>query len=82
LHLLLLLVCLLPPMDGSVLSLLHHLSKAVLAPAAGTLYRAYPGPWQVIRRNPATESHKVIYTSETRIDLRKVALEILPDRTL
>ncbi|EFJ06896.1 hypothetical protein SELMODRAFT_134592 [Selaginella moellendorffii] len=43
---------------------------------AGTLFRAYPGPWQVLR---SVEGEMVcIHSQETMPSLKTVALEILP----
>jgi len=43
------------------------------------LFRAYPGPWQVLRRNPLDpEETVVVWTGEERPTLKEVALEILP----
>lgn len=45
----------------------------------GALFRAYPGPWQVMRRSPADpDEYRVIYTSDKRPTLKQVALDILP----
>ena len=45
----------------------------------GVLFRAYPGPWQVLRRNPQDpEETAVVWTGEQRPTLKEVALEILP----
>jgi len=45
----------------------------------GVLFRAYPGPWQVLRRNPLGPEGdvKVIWTGERRPSLKEVSLEIL-----
>lgn len=43
----------------------------------GCLFRCYPGPWQVMRRNPFGEETKVIWTSEEMPSLKQVSLEIL-----
>lgn len=43
------------------------------------LFRQYPGPWQVLRRNPVDETDvRVVWTGEARPTLREVAMEILP----
>ena len=48
-------------------------------PCTGLLFRAYPGPWQVLRRNPKDLSEKrVVWTGDTMPSLKQVALEILP----
>jgi hypothetical protein len=48
--------------------------------AAGALFRAYPGPWQVLRRNPLNEDDmRVVWTGDKRPTLKQVALEILPN---
>ncbi|KAF5827075.1 hypothetical protein DUNSADRAFT_1385 [Dunaliella salina] len=45
----------------------------------GVLFRAYPGPWCVFRRNPQDSSDlRLIYTSDTAPSLKQVSLEILP----
>lgn len=47
---------------------------------AGALFRAYPGPWQVLRRNPVNEDDmRVVWTGDKRPTLKQVALEILPN---
>lgn len=44
----------------------------------GALFRAYPGPWQVLRRNPMDPEETVcIWTGEQRPSLKEVALDIL-----
>ncbi|GAQ79140.1 hypothetical protein KFL_000250170 [Klebsormidium nitens] len=43
----------------------------------GKLFRAYPGPWQVLRQN-AQGQLEVIQESETMPTLKEVALNILP----
>jgi hypothetical protein len=48
--------------------------------ATGALFRAYPGPWQVLRRNPVNEEDmRVVWTGDKRPSLKQVALEILPN---
>lgn len=42
------------------------------------LFRAYPGPWQVLRRRRADDSFEVVYTCDEFPGVQKVALEILP----
>lgn len=52
----------------------------LLAPltAAGSLFRAYPGPWQVLRRNPLdAEDTRLVWQSQEMPTLKQVALEIL-----
>eukprot|EP00879_Flechtneria_rotunda_P006345 GHRR01006669.1.p1 GENE.GHRR01006669.1~~GHRR01006669.1.p1 ORF type:complete len:315 (+),score=91.74 GHRR01006669.1:319-1263(+) len=45
----------------------------------GALFRAYPGPWQVLRRSPIDpEATQCIWTNDTRPTLKQVSLEILP----
>jgi len=45
----------------------------------GALFRCYPGPWQVLRRNPVDpEDMRLIWEGETMPTLRQVSLEILP----
>jgi len=45
----------------------------------GVLFRAYPGPWCVFRRNPQNlDDLRLIYTSDTAPSLKQVSLEILP----
>lgn len=45
----------------------------------GALFRAYPGPWQVLRRNPVDPLEtRVIWTNDKMPTLRQVAMEILP----
>lgn len=45
----------------------------------GTLFRCYPGPWQVLRRNPLdADDIRVVWSSDERPTLKQVALEILP----
>ncbi|GBF90219.1 low PSII accumulation, chloroplastic [Raphidocelis subcapitata] len=45
----------------------------------GALFRCYPGPWQVLRRNPLDDSDaRVVWTGERRPTLREVAMDILP----
>ncbi|KAK9841778.1 hypothetical protein WJX81_002326 [Elliptochloris bilobata] len=47
----------------------------------GVLFRAYPGPWQVLRGTPLDPgSLQVIHTQDTMPTLKQVALEILPRR--
>lgn len=42
----------------------------------GTLFRAYPGPWQVLRKGK--DGHICILERETMPSLKEVALDILP----
>ena len=42
------------------------------------LFRAYPGPWQVLRRRRQDDSYEVVWTGDTFPGVQKVALEILP----
>jgi hypothetical protein len=43
------------------------------------LFRCYPGPWQVLRRDPADPgSLRLVWTGEQRPTLRQVATDILP----
>lgn len=42
------------------------------------LFRAYPGPWQVLRRRRATGELELVHTMEEYPGIQKVALEILP----
>ena len=42
------------------------------------LFRAYPGPWQVLRRRRIDDSFEVVYTCAEFPGIQKVALEILP----
>jgi hypothetical protein len=52
-----------------------------LARRAGTLFRAYPGPWQVLRGTPLDpSSFRVIHTQDDMPTLKQVALDILPRR--
>ncbi|KAI8474885.1 MAG: hypothetical protein J3K34DRAFT_406110 [Monoraphidium minutum] len=45
----------------------------------GALFRCYPGPWQVLRRNPLDDGDmRVVWTGDERPTLRQVAMEILP----
>ena len=57
-----------------------HVSLTPLMPHAcmhaGALFRAYPGPWQVLRRD--REGLRVVHTQDTMPSLKEVALEILP----
>jgi hypothetical protein len=47
---------------------------------AGVLFRAYPGPWQVLRRSPIDpEATQCVWSSDTRPSLKEVSLEILPN---
>ncbi len=47
--------------------------------AAATLFRCYPGPWQLLRRNPLDEQDlAVLWSSQQQPSLKEVALEILP----
>eukprot|EP00955_Chlamydomonas_euryale_P108491 365854-Chlamydomonas_euryale.AAC.8 len=44
----------------------------------GVLFRCYPGPWTVLRRNPADKDEtRVIWTGSEAPSLRQVQLEIL-----
>lgn len=43
----------------------------------GSLFRVYPGPWQVLRRY-RDGSMRTVHTQDTRPSLRDVALKILP----
>ncbi|GIL78471.1 hypothetical protein Vretimale_17031 [Volvox reticuliferus] len=44
-----------------------------------TLFRCYPGPWQLLARNPLDENDvRVLWTSDKMPSLKEVALEILP----
>lgn len=48
--------------------------------AAGALFRAYPGPWQVLRRSPIDpEQTQCVWSSPERPSLKEVSLEILPN---
>jgi hypothetical protein len=51
---------------------LHNFKGA----GGGALFRAYPGPWQVLLR--LQEGMKVVHTQEERPSLKEVALGILP----
>lgn len=51
---------------------LHNFKGA----GGGALFRAYPGPWQVLLR--LQEGMTVVHTQEERPSLKEVALEILP----
>jgi hypothetical protein len=52
----------------------------VLHCLAGALFRAYPGPWQVLRRSPIDPEQTVcVWSSQERPSLKQVALEILPN---
>ncbi len=56
------------------------LSMRAACAAAGVLFRAYPGPWQVLvrdRRYP--DQTRVVHTQDTPPTLREVALDILPN---
>eukprot|EP00884_Botryococcus_braunii_P020999 jgi/Botrbrau1/7583/Bobra.0159s0032.1 len=45
----------------------------------GTLFRVYPGPWQVLLRDPFDSSRtKVVHTQDSMPSLKEVALDILP----
>lgn len=46
----------------------------------GALFRAYPGPWQVLRRDPSDPSGqpRVVAELDERPTLREVSMEILP----
>ena len=52
---------------------LHNFKGA----GGGALFRAYPGPWQVLLR--LQEGMVVVHTQEERPTLRQVALELLPN---
>jgi hypothetical protein len=43
-----------------------------------TLYRCYPGPWQVLRRH-GNGDMKVLLEVQQRPSLREVAMELLPN---
>ncbi len=43
---------------------------------AGALFRAYPGDWQVYRRD--RDGLRLVHTQKTMPSLKEVALEILP----
>ncbi|KXZ45439.1 hypothetical protein GPECTOR_54g179 [Gonium pectorale] len=44
-----------------------------------TLFRCYPGPWQLLARNPLDENDvRVLWSSDKMPSLKEVALEILP----
>jgi hypothetical protein len=46
---------------------------------AGVLFRAYPGPWQVLLRNPMDPEDTVVcWQGAERPSLKQVAMEILP----
>jgi len=45
-------------------------------PAA--LFRAYPGPWQIYKRNPGSGEMTLIYEQEDFISLSEAALELIP----
>ncbi|WIA14511.1 hypothetical protein OEZ85_003030 [Tetradesmus obliquus] len=46
----------------------------------GVLFRAYPGPWQVLRRSPIDpDATQCVWSSDTRPSLKEVSLEILPN---
>lgn len=48
-------------------------------PRPATLFRCYPGPWQLLRRNPLDDSDlKEVWSSETMPPLKEVALELIP----
>ncbi|KAH7621997.1 hypothetical protein Ndes2526B_g02822 [Nannochloris sp. 'desiccata'] len=51
---------------------LHNFKGA----GGGALFRAYPGPWQVLLR--LQEGMRVVHTQEERPSLKQVALEFLP----
>ena len=42
------------------------------------LFRAYPGPWQVLRRRRDTGALEVVHTQEDYPGIKTVALDILP----
>uniref|UniRef100_A0A7S0MRW1 DUF1995 domain-containing protein n=1 Tax=Pyramimonas obovata TaxID=1411642 RepID=A0A7S0MRW1_9CHLO len=44
----------------------------------GILFRAYPGPWQVLKRTNEDGDTVCIHTQDTMPTLKEVALEILP----
>ena len=51
-----------------------------LLPSPGALFRAYPGPWQVLRRSPIDPEQTVcVWSSQERPSLKQVSLEILPN---
>ena len=43
---------------------------------AGVLFRAYPDPWQVLRRY--NDRLELVHTQDTMPELKEVALKILP----
>jgi hypothetical protein len=46
------------------------------------LFRCYPGPWQVLRRNPNDEGDaRLVHVSDERPSLKDVSLNILPNAT-
>jgi len=49
-----------------------------LSANAGALFRAYPGPWQVLRRY-AENKLQVVHTQDDMPTLKQVACDILPD---
>lgn len=49
-----------------------------LSANAGALFRAYPGPWQVLRRY-AEDNLQVVHTQDDMPTLKQVACDILPD---
>jgi hypothetical protein len=51
---------------------LHNFKGA----GGGALFRAYPGPWQVLLR--LQEGMTVVHTQVERPSLREVALDLLP----
>lgn len=44
----------------------------------GALFRVYPGPWQVLRRDRWGESLRLVHQQDAMPSLKEVALEILP----
>eukprot|EP00878_Enallax_costatus_P018746 GHUV01019751.1.p1 GENE.GHUV01019751.1~~GHUV01019751.1.p1 ORF type:complete len:174 (+),score=40.97 GHUV01019751.1:1439-1960(+) len=46
----------------------------------GVLFRAYPGPWQVLRRSMLDpDATQCVWSSQERPTLKQVSLEILPN---
>lgn len=50
---------------------LYLLSCVFLCCAAGALFRVYPGPWQVLRRD--RNGLRVVHTQETMPSLKEVS---------
>ena len=60
---------------------LMRLPRLTALHRAGVLFRAYPGPWQVLRGSPLDPQNlHVIHTQDTMPTLKEVALDILPRR--